>query len=133
MDADNRMHFRFKEYDFYMRFVFFDTRHMHSYYSKFTNGFLWPLVHLTRSPEKPDVRGILALSTSGASRVLKEKGFGEENGIVYINPMKTKEAAGRIFRALEGEKRLSERLVDDVERERRVDEWAEKNIEAILR
>jgi len=47
---DNRMHFRYKEYDFYMRFVFFDTRHMHSYYNKFANGFLWPLMHLTRPP-----------------------------------------------------------------------------------
>ena len=50
IDPDNRMHFRYKEYDFYMRFVFFDTRHMHSYYNKFANGFLWPLMHLTRPP-----------------------------------------------------------------------------------
>jgi trehalose-6-phosphate synthase len=47
---DRRMRFQFKEYDFYIRFVFFDRSHMHSYYSKFANGFLWPLVHLTRSP-----------------------------------------------------------------------------------
>jgi hypothetical protein len=40
----------YQEYDFVMRFVFFDTTHMHSYYGKFANGFLWPLVHLTRSP-----------------------------------------------------------------------------------
>ncbi|MBW1981491.1 MAG: trehalose-6-phosphate synthase [Deltaproteobacteria bacterium] len=50
IDPETRMHFRYKEYDFYMRFVFFDTKHMHSYYSKFANGFLWPLMHLTRSP-----------------------------------------------------------------------------------
>jgi len=50
IDPDNRMHFRYKAYDFYMRFVFFDTRHMHSYYNKFANGFLWPLMHLTRTP-----------------------------------------------------------------------------------
>jgi len=37
-------------YDFFMRFVFFDTKHMHSYYGKFANGFLWPLLHLTRAP-----------------------------------------------------------------------------------
>ena len=48
IDPDNRMHFRFQEYEFYMRFVFFDTHHMQSYYSKFANGFLWPLLHLTR-------------------------------------------------------------------------------------
>lgn len=47
---DKRIRFRFKEYDFNMRFVFFDTEHMHSYYSKFANGFLWPLMHLTREP-----------------------------------------------------------------------------------
>ncbi|MBN2059513.1 MAG: hypothetical protein JW882_03755, partial [Deltaproteobacteria bacterium] len=50
IDPDTRMHFRFKEYDFYMRFVFFDTSHMRSYYGKFANGFLWPLMHLTSSP-----------------------------------------------------------------------------------
>jgi trehalose-6-phosphate synthase len=50
LDADDRMHFQFKEYDFYMRFVLFDSRHMDSYYSRFANGFLWPLRHLTRSP-----------------------------------------------------------------------------------
>ena len=50
IDADNRMHFRFLDYDFYMRFVFFDAQHMFSYYSKFANGFLWPLMHLTRAP-----------------------------------------------------------------------------------
>ena len=50
IQRDARMHFRYKEYDFYMRFVFFDTKHMHSYYSKFANGFLWPLMHLTRPP-----------------------------------------------------------------------------------
>ena len=50
IDEGTRMHFTYKEYDYHMRFAFFDTRHMHSYYSKFANGFLWPLMHLTRSP-----------------------------------------------------------------------------------
>jgi len=50
IDPDRRLHFRYREYDFYMRLVFFDTTHMHSYYSRFSNGFLWPLMHLTRSP-----------------------------------------------------------------------------------
>ena len=50
IQRDGRMHFKYREYDFYMRFVFFDTRHMHSYYSNFANGFLWPLMHLTRTP-----------------------------------------------------------------------------------
>ena len=50
IDEGTRMHFTYKEYDYHMRFAFFDTKHMHSYYSKFANGFLWPLMHLTRSP-----------------------------------------------------------------------------------
>ncbi|MBU2498075.1 MAG: trehalose-6-phosphate synthase, partial [Proteobacteria bacterium] len=50
IDRDNRMRFRYGAYDFQMRFVFFDTTQMHSYYSKFANSFLWPLMHLTRSP-----------------------------------------------------------------------------------
>jgi trehalose-6-phosphate synthase len=50
IEPDSRMHFLYRDFDFFMRFVFFDTRHMHSYYSKFANGFLWPLLHLTRSP-----------------------------------------------------------------------------------
>lgn len=87
---------------------------------------------LSQEHKSPLERGILALSTSGASRVLKEKGFGDGDGIVYINPMKAKEAAGKIFRALEEKKRVSERLINYVEKERRVDDWAEKNIEAIL-
>lgn len=87
---------------------------------------------LSQKQKNPLERGILALSTSGASRVLKEKGFGEEDGIVYINPMKTKEAAETILQGLERGKRLSDRLIDYVEKERRVDDWAEKNIEAIL-
>jgi len=47
---DKRIYFRYREYEFFMRFVFFDTEHMHSYYNKFANGFLWPLMHLTREP-----------------------------------------------------------------------------------
>ena len=43
---DTRMRFRYKEYDFYIRFVFFDTEHMHSYYSRFANGFLLSLIHI---------------------------------------------------------------------------------------
>lgn len=50
IEPDTRMRFMYKDYDFYMRFVFFDTKHMQGYYSKFANGFLWPLMHLTREP-----------------------------------------------------------------------------------
>jgi hypothetical protein len=72
------------------------------------------------------------LSTSGASRVLKQKGFGEEDGIIYINPMKPKGAGEKTAEALMKGRHLSERVINYVETERRVDEWAEKNIEAIL-
>jgi len=87
---------------------------------------------LSQKFKRPEERGILVLSTSGASRVLKEKGFGEDHGIVYINPMDPEEASERIVAALKNECRLSEELIGYVESERRIDDWADRNIEAIL-
>jgi trehalose 6-phosphate synthase len=79
-----------------------------------------------------DGKGLLVLSTSGASRVLKQKGFGEEDGIVYVNPLRPKEAGQRVAEALKRDSRISDRLIQYVETERRVDDWAERNIEAIV-
>ncbi|UCE82654.1 MAG: trehalose-6-phosphate synthase [Deltaproteobacteria bacterium] len=87
---------------------------------------------LSQKFRRPEERGILVLSTSGASRVLKQKGFGAEDGIVYIDPMKPKGASEDVVQALVGESRLSERVINYVETERRVDDWADRNIEAIL-
>lgn len=87
---------------------------------------------LSQKYKKPHERGILVLSTSGATRVLKEKGFGEEDGIVYVNPMEDQEAGEKTTAALRRGLHLSEKLIHYVERERRVDHWAEDNIEAIL-
>jgi trehalose-6-phosphate synthase len=87
---------------------------------------------LSQKYKHPERRGILALSTSGASRVLKQRGFGEEDGIVYINPMRAKDAGEKIVQALTKERHLSERVIHYVETERRVDDWAQKNIEATL-
>jgi len=87
---------------------------------------------LSQKYKPPKKRGILALSTSGASRVLREKGFGEEDGIVYINPMRAKDASEEIVQALVQERHLSERVIHYVETERRVGDWAQKNIEATL-
>jgi trehalose 6-phosphate synthase len=87
---------------------------------------------LSQKHKRPQERGMLVLSSSGASRVLKEKGFGEKDGVVYVDPMKAKSAGEKIVRAMEEERRLSDELLDYVERERRVDDWAEKNIQAIL-
>jgi hypothetical protein len=87
---------------------------------------------LSQKCKHPEKRGILALSTSGASRVLKEKGFGEKDGIIYINPMRAKDAGEEIVQALRKERHLSERVINYVETERRVDDWAQKNIEATL-
>jgi len=87
---------------------------------------------LSQKYRRPERRGILALSTSGASRVLKQKGFGEEDGIIYINPMSAVIAGEKIVQALMKERRLSERVINYVETERRVDDWADKNIESIL-
>ena len=86
---------------------------------------------LSQKYRRPERRGILALSTSGASRVLKQKGFGEEDGIIYINPMRAGIAGEKIVQALTKEIHLSERVINYVETERRVDDWADKNIEAI--
>ena len=87
---------------------------------------------LSQKFKRPEERGILVLSTSGASRVLKKKGFGEEDGIVYINPLKPKEAGEKISEALKKKRRLSERVIRYVEEERRVDDWAQKNVDAIV-
>lgn len=87
---------------------------------------------LSQKYKSREMRGILVLSTSGAARVLRMRKFGEEDGVVFVNPMKPKEAAGKIADALDRGCRLSDRLIEYVETERRVDDWAEKNIEAIL-
>ena len=87
---------------------------------------------LSQKYKRPEERGMLVLSTSGASRVLKERGFGENDGVIFVDPVKPKAAAERIVRALNGGTRLSEAIITYVENERRVDNWAEKNITAIL-
>jgi len=87
---------------------------------------------LSQKYKRPEDRGILVLGTSGASRVLREKGFGEDDGIVYINPMNPEDAGNLVCEALLGPGSLSDRVIRYVEEERRVDDWAEKNIQAIL-
>ncbi len=77
-------------------------------------------------------RGVLVISTSGASRVLKEMGFDEADGVVYVNAMRPKNAGEKIVEILQKGMGVSDQLIEYVERERRVDDWAEKNIEAIL-
>jgi len=87
---------------------------------------------LSQRYKRPEERGMLVLSTSGASRELKKNGFGEKDGIIYISPMKTKNAGEKAAEALKKGRHLSERVINYVEKERRVDDWAERNIEAIL-
>ncbi len=87
---------------------------------------------LSQKHKRSEERGILVLSTSGASRVLKERGFGQNDGVIFVDPVKPKAAAGRIVRALDEGKGLSEAIIRYVEKERRVDDWAGKNIDAIL-
>ena len=48
-----------------------------------------------------------------------------------MNPMRPKEGGMKIVEALNKGIRLSEKLITYVEKERRVDDWAEQNIEAI--
>lgn len=87
---------------------------------------------LSQKFRHPEERGILVLSTSGASRVLKTKGFGEEEGILYVNPMKPKEAGEKTAEALKKKRHLSERVIQYVEQEHRVEGWAQKNVDAIV-
>jgi len=87
---------------------------------------------LSQKFKRPGDRGLLVLGTSGASRVLRQKGFGEQDGIVFVNPMKPKDAGEKTVQALLKGRRVSDAVIRYVETERRVDEWAEKNIEAIL-
>jgi trehalose-6-phosphate synthase len=87
---------------------------------------------LSQKHKPSEDRGMLVLSSSGASRVLRQKGFGEEDGIVHINPLRPKDAGEKIVGALKRKRHLSEALIRYVEKERRVDDWAEKNINAIL-
>jgi trehalose-6-phosphate synthase len=87
---------------------------------------------LSQRDRKPNERGMLILSSSGASRVLKAKGFGEADGVVYVNPMRPKDASNKTVEALKKRVRLSDRLIGYVEKERRVDDWADRNIEAIM-
>jgi len=87
---------------------------------------------LSQKYKRADERGLLVLSTSGASRVLKQKGFVEEDGIIYVNVMAAKSAGKKIVEALKKGRRLSEKVINYVEKERRVGDWAEKNINAIL-
>ena len=87
---------------------------------------------LSQKYRRPEERGLLILSTSGAARVLKQQGFGDEDGIVYINPMSAKGAGEEVVQALTQGKRLSERVINYVKTERRVDDWADRNIEAII-
>jgi len=87
---------------------------------------------LSQKYRSPKERGLLVLSSSGASRVLRSKGFGEKDGVVYVNPMRPKDAGAKALEALEKGVRLSEKLINYVEKERRVDVWAAQNIEAIL-
>ena len=87
---------------------------------------------LSQKYRKPRERGMLVLGTCGASRVLREKGFGEQDGVIYANPMKAKDAGERVAEAIRRERHLSDDLIDYVEKKRRVDDWAQDNIEAIL-
>jgi trehalose-6-phosphate synthase len=87
---------------------------------------------LSQKLRRPEERGILVLSTSGASRVLKKKGFGEEDGILHVNPMKPKEAGEKTAEALKKKRHLSERVIQYVEQEHRVEGWEQKNVDAIV-
>jgi trehalose-6-phosphate synthase len=86
---------------------------------------------LSQKFRPPGERGILILSKSGASRVLEQKGFGEQDGLIRIDAMRSKSASEKIVQALRKGRRLSEKIIDYVAKEHRVENWAENNIDAI--
>ena len=87
---------------------------------------------LSQKYKKPEARGFLVLSTSGASRVLRFMRFDDRDGILYINAMRQKDSADKIFDALKKNIRISDRVINYIEHERRIDDWAEKNVDTIL-
>jgi trehalose-6-phosphate synthase len=87
---------------------------------------------LSQKYRRPHERGILVLGTSGASRVLRERGFGEKDGVIYVNSMKARDAGEKAAGALEKGQHLSDKVINYVKTERRVDDWAKRNIHAIL-
>jgi hypothetical protein len=64
--------------------------------------------------------------------VLRERGFGEEDGVVYVNALRAKTSAKKIAAAVKKAQGISDKLIQYVAQERRVDDWAEQNIDAIL-
>lgn len=88
---------------------------------------------LSQKCREPGRRGFLVLSSSGASRVLKGKGFGQKDGVIYVNPMRPREAGAKIVEAIGKGVRVTDGLIGYVEREHRVNDWAQKNIDAIVR
>jgi trehalose 6-phosphate synthase len=87
---------------------------------------------LSQKYKKPQDRGLLVLGNSGAARIFKSRGFGEQDGIIFVNASRTKIAANKIAEAILKGIRLSERIIEYVEKECRVDDWAQNNMEAIL-
>ncbi|UCG12174.1 MAG: hypothetical protein JSU72_16980 [Deltaproteobacteria bacterium] len=49
-----------------------------------------------------------------------------------MDPVKPRASANTIVRALDQGKRLSVAIIRYVEKERRVDDWADKNIDGVL-
>ena len=87
---------------------------------------------LSQKYKNPENRGFLVLSTSGASRVLRQRGFDTKDGVVYVNALKPGDSAEKIFSAIINRIHLSDRIIGYVENERRIDSWADKNIETIM-
>ncbi|MBN2419994.1 MAG: trehalose-6-phosphate synthase [Deltaproteobacteria bacterium] len=87
---------------------------------------------LSQKFKKMADRGFLVLSTSGASRVLRQKGFGKRDGVIYINALKAQDSAEKVLNAMEEGICISDRIIEYIENERRIENWANKNIETIL-
>jgi trehalose-6-phosphate synthase len=76
-------------------------------------------------------RGILVLGNCGATYHLKSKGFNEKDGLVYVDPFNSNKASEDIMNSLNKRYKISDKLINYIERELRVQDWADKNITAI--
>jgi trehalose 6-phosphate synthase/phosphatase len=78
-------------------------------------------------------RGIMVLGECGAKTEYESQGFGLDDGIVYINPKKIKESAQKILHAINENKNISNRLIDYCKNRCRVEDWAEANLNSIIK
>jgi trehalose-6-phosphate synthase len=76
-------------------------------------------------------KGLLVIGNCGAADFLSSHGFGIKDGVVHV-PIENPARAGEmIAHAISKEYGISDRLVNHIETYSRVEDWADRNLEAI--